>query len=56
MLRSLFQQGQSAVSAMWSSKYYLPVLLVVSLFSGALTGLIASLLFRALAHTHLLES
>ncbi len=36
--------------------YYLPVLLVVSLFSGALTGLIASLLFRALAHTHLLES
>ena len=36
--------------------YYLPVLLGVSLFSGALTGLIASLLFRALAHTHLLES
>ena len=33
--------------------YYLPLLLGVSLFSGALTGLIASALFRALEHTHL---
>ena len=33
--------------------YYLPVLLEVSLFTGALTGLIAACLFRALAHTRL---
>lgn len=33
--------------------YYLPVLLGVSLFTGALTGLIAACLFRALAHTDL---
>ena len=33
--------------------YYLPVLLGVSLFTGALTGLIAACLFRALAHTRL---
>lgn len=33
--------------------YYLPVLLRVSLFTGALTGLIAACLFRALAHTRL---
>jgi heptaprenyl diphosphate synthase len=36
--------------------YYLPLLLGVSLFSGALTGLIASTLFRALEHTHLANS
>ena len=30
---------------------YLPVLLLVSLFSGALTGFIASLLFRAMRNT-----
>lgn len=35
--------------------YYLPVLLGVSLFTGALTGLIAACLFRALGHTHLME-
>lgn len=34
--------------------YYLPVLLGVSLFTGALTGLIAACLFRALAHTKIL--
>ena len=33
--------------------YYLPILLGVSLFTGALTGLIAACLFRALAHTGL---
>ena len=33
--------------------YYLPVLLGVSLFTGALTGLIAACLFQALAHTKL---
>ena len=33
--------------------YYLPVLLGVSLFTGALTGLIAACLFQALAHTRL---
>ena len=33
--------------------YSLPVLLGVSLFTGALTGLIAACLFRALAHTRL---
>ena len=33
--------------------HYLPVLLGVSLFTGALTGLIAACLFRALAHTRL---
>ena len=35
--------------------YYLPVLLGVSLFSGALTGLIAACLFQALAHTNLMK-
>lgn len=35
--------------------YYLPVLLGVSLFTGALTGLIAACLFRALAHTDLMK-
>jgi heptaprenyl diphosphate synthase len=35
---------------------YLPVLLGVSLFTGALTGFIASLLFRAMAHTNLLKA
>ena len=33
--------------------YYLPILLGVSLVTGALTGLIAACLFRALAHTRL---
>lgn len=33
--------------------YYLPILLGVSLLTGALTGLIAACLFRALAHTEL---
>lgn len=35
--------------------YYLPVLLGVSLGTGALTGVLASCLFRGLAHTGLLE-
>lgn len=35
--------------------YYLPVLLIVSLFSGTLTGLIAASLFRALRHTNLVS-
>ena len=35
--------------------HYLPVLLIVSLFSGALTGFIASLLFRALANTRIIK-
>ena len=35
--------------------YYLPVLLGVSLFTGALTGLVAACLFRALAHTNLMR-
>lgn len=35
--------------------YYLPILLGVSLFTGALTGLIAACLFRALAHTGLMK-
>ena len=35
--------------------YYLPVLLGVSLFSGALTGLLAACLFRALSHTTLVK-
>lgn len=35
--------------------YYLPVLLGVSLFTGALTGLVAACLFRALAHTNLMK-
>ena len=35
--------------------YYLPILLGVSLFTGALTGLLATCLFRALAHTDLLK-
>ena len=35
--------------------YYLPVLLGVSLFTGALTGLVTAFLFRALAHTNLIR-
>ena len=35
--------------------YYLPILLGVSLFTGALTGLIAACLFRALAYTGLMN-
>ncbi len=35
--------------------YYLPVLLGVSLFTGALTGLAAACLFQALRHTHLMK-
>ena len=35
--------------------YYLPVLLGVSLLTGALTGLISACLFRALAHTDLMR-
>lgn len=35
--------------------YYLPILLGVSLFTGALTGLLAACLFRALIHTNLLK-
>ena len=36
--------------------YYLPILLGVSLFTGALTGLIAACLFRAMAHTKLMKA
>ena len=35
--------------------YYLPILLGVSLFTGALTGLISACLFQALAHTDLMK-
>ena len=35
--------------------FYLPVLLGVSLFTGALTGLVTACLFRALAHTDLMK-
>ena len=35
--------------------YYLPVLLGVSLFTGALTGLVTACLFRALAHANLMR-
>ena len=35
--------------------YYLPILLGVSLFTGALTGLIVSCLFRALSYTGLMK-
>jgi len=35
---------------------YLPVLLGVSVFTGALTGLIASLLFRAMERTNLMKA
>ena len=35
--------------------YYLPILLGVSLFTGALTGVIGACLFRALAHTNLMR-
>ena len=34
---------------------YLPVLLVVSVFTGTLTGYLSGLLFRALRHTHLMD-
>ncbi|WP_295584255.1 Gx transporter family protein [uncultured Oscillibacter sp.] len=35
--------------------YYLPILLGVSLITGALTGLVAACLFRALGHTNLMR-
>jgi heptaprenyl diphosphate synthase len=35
---------------------YLPVLLGVSLITGALTGFIASLLFRAMENTKLMKA
>ena len=35
--------------------YYLPFLLGVSLFTGALTGFVGACLFRALAHTDLMK-
>lgn len=35
--------------------YYLPVLLVVALFTGTLTGLVSACLFRALDHTDLMR-
>lgn len=35
--------------------YYLPVLLGISLFTGALTGLVAAYLFQALGHTDLMK-
>lgn len=34
---------------------YLPILLLMAIFTGALTGLIASLLFRAMRHTKIIE-
>jgi heptaprenyl diphosphate synthase len=46
---AVFTLGNSAPVA------YLPVLLLVSLLTGSLTGFIASLLFRSLAHTNFLE-
>ena len=44
--------GQIA-AAVLTPVYYLPVLLGVSLFTGALTGLVAACLFRALSKTGL---
>ena len=35
--------------------YYLPILLGVALFTGALTGLVTACLFRALRHTNLMR-
>ena len=35
--------------------YYLPILLGASLVTGAVTGLAAACLFRALAHTHIFQ-
>lgn len=35
--------------------YYLPLLLGVSLFTGALTGLVSACLFQALSHTDLMK-
>ncbi len=35
--------------------YYLPLLLIASLFTGALTGLVDACLFRALRHTELMK-
>lgn len=35
--------------------YYLPMLLLVSLCTGAVTGLVSALLFRALGHTQLMK-
>lgn len=50
-------QIAAAVLALGSTAplYYLPVLLGVSLFTGALTGLLAACLFQALDHTNLMK-
>ena len=47
VLAAMLTLGSSAPLA------YLPLLLLLSIFTGALTGLIASLLFRALRHTQI---
>ena len=46
-------QGCAALITLGSTAplYYLPFLLLVSLFTGALSGLITAFLFRAMAHT-----
>ena len=50
-------QIAAAISSLGNTAplYYLPILLGVSLFTGALTGLIVGCLFRALAHTDLMK-
>lgn len=49
--------GQIAAAALTLGNtaplYYLPILLAVSLVTGALTGLVAACLFQALGHTNL---
>ena len=51
--------GQVAAAVLTLSNtaplYYLPVLLAVSLFTGALTGLVTACLIRALGHTKVWE-
>ena len=45
--------GESPLLGNTAPLYYLPVLLGVSLLTGALTGLVSACLFRALVHTNL---
>lgn len=51
--------GQIAAAALTLGSgaplYYLPVLLAVSLFTGALTGLVSACLFQGLRHTDLMR-
>ena len=52
---SLFVAAACLTLGSGAPLYYLPILLGASLVTGAVTGLAAACLFRALAHTHIFQ-